>query len=101
MINFDCLTLTALLEEIYPVIVGSRVHKVQQPGKSIINLTLRSRAKHKKLCISAHTPSILILHCLIILKGNLLTPQKPPMFCMLLRKHMEGAKILDLKQPKK
>lgn len=99
MINFDCLTLTALLEEIYPVIVGSRVHKVQQPGKSIINLTLRSRAKHKKLCISAH-PQYSYIALLDNSKREFVNPSKPPMFCMLLRKHMEGAKILDLKQPK-
>lgn len=98
MINFDCLTLSALVEELRPVLIGSRVHKVQQPGKSIILLTFRAGGKNRKLCISAHAKYSYIA-LLDHSNRSFVNPQKPPMFCMLLRKHMEGAKILDITQP--
>lgn len=98
MINFDSLTLSALLEELYPVIVNSRVHKVQQPSKHEVILTLRALGKNRKLCISAH-PKYSYLALLDYSDRVFTNPQTPPMFCMLLRKHMEGAKIVDIKQP--
>ncbi|MEW5819160.1 MAG: NFACT family protein, partial [Cyanobacteriota bacterium] len=98
MINFDSLTLSALIEELYPVLVGSRVHRIQQPTKYIVLLTLRSQGKNRKLCISAH-PKYSYIALLDYSDRKFVNPQTPPMFCMLLRKHMEGAKITDLKQP--
>lgn len=98
MIKFDGLTLSALIEELCPELVGGRVHKVQQPSKYEILLTLRAQAKNRKLLISAH-PTYSYIAVLDHSKREFVNPHQPPMFCMLLRKHMEGAKIVDIKQP--
>lgn len=98
MINFDSLTLSALVEELNPVLVGARVHRVQQPSKYIILLTLRAGGKNRKLCISAH-PKYSYVALLDYSKRSFVNPDKPPMFCMLLRKYMEGAKIVEIRQP--
>lgn len=98
MISFDCLTFTALIEELREILIGGRVHKVQQPEKHVILLTFRAQGKNQKLCISAH-PKYSYIALLNHSKRSFINPQKPPMFCMLLRKHMEGAKIVDIIQP--
>lgn len=98
MISFDCLTLTALVEELREILIGGRVHKVQQPEKHVILITFRAQGKNPKLCISAH-PKYSYIALLNHSKRVFINPEKPPMFCMLLRKHMEGAKIVDIKQP--
>lgn len=101
MINFDSLTLKAFINENREVFLEGRVQKVQQPSKNELLLTLRSLGKTRKLYISVDPQ---YPHMCFLDKGgesfrNLEIPQKPPMFCMLLRKHMEGVKILDVNQP--
>jgi predicted ribosome quality control (RQC) complex YloA/Tae2 family protein len=98
MINFDSLTLSALTEELKEVLIGNRIHRVQQPTKSEILLTIRAGGTNRKLCISAHA-KYSYMALLNYSKRTFTNPQQPPMFCMLLRKHMEGAKIVDLVQP--
>lgn len=96
MINFDSLTLSALAEELNLTLIGSRIHRVQQPTKHEILLTFRAQGTNKKLLISAH-PKYSFIALLDHTKRQFDQPHQPPMFCMLLRKHMEGAKILDIK----
>jgi predicted ribosome quality control (RQC) complex YloA/Tae2 family protein len=98
MINFDSLTLSALTEELKEALKGSRIHRVQQPSKYELLLTIRAGGKNRRLCISAH-PKYAYISLLDHSKRSFVNPQSPPMFCMLLRKHMEGAKIVDIIQP--
>jgi len=101
MINFDSLSLKALISEIEPVLTEGRVQKIQQPSKNEVLLTIRAlRQTHKLyICVDPKYPHV----SLISAKGeelrNIEIPQKPPMFCMLLRKHMEGCKINAVIQP--
>lgn len=101
MINFDSLTLKALILELEPILLSGRVQKVHQPSKNELLLNIRSLGKNFKLyiCIDPKYPHIAIMSEQGEKYRDIEIPQKPPMFCMLLRKHMEGTKILDLRQP--
>jgi len=91
----DAVCLTAVLEEIRPQILGTRVDKIQQPEKDQILLTLRGREGGGKLLLAAGTGRARI-HLTARSYEN---PQHPPMFCMLLRKHLSGAKLAEIHQP--
>lgn len=91
----DSIFLTAVLDEINPLCAQSRIDKVQQPEKDKIILSIRGRNGNRKLLICAR-PGSARLHCSSEAYEN---PQSPPMFCMLLRKHLAGARITELYQP--
>ena len=97
MINIDFLTLKAFLAENIDFIVGSRLQKIQQPTRRDFILTLRNNGKSKKLYINIY-PNLYHI-CFMGEVGekrrNIRIPSKPPMFCMQLRKYLEGARISD------
>lgn len=101
MINFDSLTLKAQLEEIAPILEEARIQKVQQPTRKELILALRSQGKSYKFYITINPtyPHAALLSEEGMSLRHIKIPQMPPMFCMLLRKHMEGAKILEVRQP--
>lgn len=101
MINFDSLSLKALISEIEPILTEGRVQKVQQPSKNEILLTIRAlRQTHKLyICADPKYPHVSLLSPEGEELRNIEIPKKPAMFCMLLRKHMEGAKINGVIQP--
>lgn len=101
MINFDSLSLKALISEIEPILTEGRVQKVQQPSKNVILLTIRAlRQMHKLyICVDPKFPHVAVLSAEGEKLRNIEIPKKPPMFCMLLRKHMEGSKINAIVQP--
>lgn len=90
----DGIYLHKLKNEIENVAVGSRIDKVSQPSKDEIVLTLRGRNGSKKLllCVRANSPRIQLT------KHSLENPSVPPMLCMLLRKHLVGAMIKEIRQ---
>jgi len=101
MINFDSLTLKALIDEIGSILTEGRVQKVQQPSKDEVLLTIRALRETRKLyiCTNPKYPHICFLSQSSEEMRNIDIPKKPPMFCMLLRKHLEGAKIKTFSQP--
>lgn len=90
----DGVTLNHLVKELAPQLIGARIDKVVQPEKEEIHLYLRNQGKslHLLLNISATAAR---LH---LTQENKKNPTSPPMFCMILRKHLEGGKILNLEQ---
>lgn len=101
MINLDSLTLKALIGEIGEVLSSGRVQKVQQPSRKELLLNIRAQGKNHKLYISIDPkyPHLSVITPQGESFRQVEIPQKPPMFCMLLRKHMEGAKIKEIRQP--
>ena len=91
----DALCLTALAEELRPTLEGARIDKIYQPARDEVLLHLRSQAGNVRLLLSAR-PGSPRAHLTTLVWEN---PDKPPMFCMLLRKHLQGARILALEQP--
>ena len=91
----DGVTIYALVNELNNVIVGSKIEKVQQPEKDKIILALNNRINAKKLLISCASGSARV-NMTGVKYDN---PNDPPMFCMLLRKHLTGGYIRKITQP--
>ena len=92
---FDAFFLSAVLEEIREKAIGARVEKIHQPGRDTVILLLRCESGREKL-IFAPNPAAPRLH---LTTANPENPDQPPMFCMLLRKHLSGARLSDITQP--
>ena len=91
----DALFLTALRGELSAQLAGCRVDKVQQPSRDTLVLHLRAPGAQAKLLLSA-SPNHPRLH---LTQSALENPAQPPMFCMLLRKHLTGGRLLEITQP--
>lgn len=87
----DAICLTAIVEELRPQLAGLRVDKVQQPARD--QVVLLFRGKRLLLNAGAGAPRLQLTE---IPRDN---PAEPPMFCMLLRKHLSGARVAGLIQP--
>lgn len=87
----------AFLLENIDFLIGARLQKIQQPTRRDFVFSLRNNGESRKLYVNIY-PNI---YHLAFMSGkneerrNIVIPQKPPMFCMLLRKYIEGAKITD------
>ena len=92
---FDAYFLTAVLEEVRQKCTGARVDKIHQPSRDTVILHLRCREGREKLLFAAN-PTAPRLHLTAASPEN---PAEPPMFCMLLRKHLLGAKLTEITQP--
>ena len=92
---FDAYFLTAVLSEIREKAIGARVEKIHQPSRDTVILLLRCEQGREKL-IFAPNPAAPRLH---LTAANPENPPEPPMFCMLLRKHLQGARLASITQP--
>ena len=90
----DALCISEVTAELQ-ALAGSRVDKVQQPEKDVLLLHLRGSAGPVRLLVSAGSGSARV-HLTRLDREN---PAEPPMFCMLLRKHLGGARLLSVEQP--
>ncbi len=88
----DAVCLRAVVEELRPRVRGLRIDKVQQPVRDQVILLLRGSLR---LLLSAG-PGSARLQLTELPRDN---PAEPPMFCMLLRKHLVGGHIADVSQP--
>ena len=91
---FDAYFLTAVLEEVREKCIGARIDKIHQPSRDTLILHLHSREFRTKLLFAAN-PTAPRLHLTTASPEN---PAEPPMFCMLLRKHLMGAKLSEVTQ---
>ncbi len=88
----DAVFLRALAEELRPQVLGAKIEKIHQPARDQVLLILRGNRK-LLLCAGANAPRIQFT---ALERDN---PSAPPMFCMLLRKHLSGGRITALDQP--
>ena len=87
----DAICLQGVVGELAPQLTGSRIEKIQQPARDQIILLLRG-SRRLFLNAGANQPRI---HLTEQLRDN---PSQPPMFCMLLRKHLSGGIIESIRQ---
>jgi len=92
--SFDGIFTYAMVRELKDKLESGRITKIYQPYKNELVLTIRSGRSNHKLLISAH-PSYARIH---LTEESYDNPSEPPMFCMLLRKHLEGSIITDIHQ---
>ena len=91
---FDAVFLSAVLAEVRKRCLGARVDKIHQPSRDTLILHLRSRDSREKLLFAVN-PTAPRLHLTSASPEN---PAEPPMFCMLLRKHLLGARLTEITQ---
>lgn len=84
--SFDGVVVKSVVFELYNLLNNGRIEKVHQPEKDELILSIRSNNANYKLLISASSsnPRVYVTE---EAKSN---PMTPPMFCMLLRKHIQG-----------
>ena len=75
-------------------LIGGRIDKIYQPSREEIIISLRAAGKHNKILISANSMSARVS----LTDRAAENPSAPPMFCMLLRKHLSGGKLIDISQ---
>ena len=92
--SYDGITMAAVCGELNKNLIGARVEKVYQPRKLEIYIHLRNRENNFILLCSADARQARV-HLAKTKQDN---PAAPPSFCMLLRKHLIGAKLVSVKQ---
>ncbi len=74
--------------------IGGRVDKIAQPSREELIITIRASGGNKKVIMSASANTARV-HLTTATVEN---PKVPPMFCMLMRKHLGSAKLLGIRQ---
>ncbi len=90
---FDAFYLSCVLEEVR-ALQDARIEKIHQPSRDTLLLLLKHREGRSKLLFAAN-PAAPRLHLTAATPEN---PAEPPMFCMLLRKHLSGARLVEVAQ---
>ena len=90
---FDAFYLSCVLDEIR-ALQDARIEKIHQPSRDTVILLLKHRDGRSKL-LFAPNPAAPRLH---LTTANYENPAEPPMFCMLLRKHLSGARLVSIQQ---
>lgn len=92
---FDGVTIASIVKELQDKIVGSRIYKIAQPEKDELLLTIKGSGGQVRLLMSADASLPLIY----LTEKNKTSPLTAPNFCMLLRKHLQNARIVSVTQP--
>ncbi|MDE7017965.1 MAG: NFACT family protein [Lachnospiraceae bacterium] len=92
---FDGITIANITQELNHVLTGGRIYKIAQPEADELLLTIKNNGSQYRLLLSADASLPLIY----LTDKNKQSPLTAPGFCMLLRKHLQNARILDITQP--
>ncbi len=90
---FDAFYLSCVLDEVR-ALQEPKIEKIHQPSRDTVILQLKHREGRAKLLFAAN-PASPRLHLTTASPEN---PPRPPMFCMLLRKHLTGARLVEVSQ---
>ena len=91
----DGIVISNVVEELRSTILNGNISKIAQPEPDELLLTIKSNKKQYRLLLSAGASLPLIY----LTENNKVNPASAPNFCMLLRKHLNGGKIIDITQP--
>lgn len=91
----DGICVAHLAKELQDTLDKGRIHKIAQPEEDELLLTFKLPRGQKRLLISANAS----LPLLYLTDENKTSPMTAPNFCMLLRKHLNNGKIIEIKQP--
>lgn len=90
----DGLVVSNVIHELKEKLIGGRINKIAQPEKDELIFTIKAKETYRLFCsASASLPLIYLT------SDNKQNPMVAPNFCMLLRKHLNSARILDITQP--
>lgn len=91
---FDGIVTKAVTEELTSELINGKLTKIHQPTDSELILTIRNNQKNHRLLLSIH-PTYARLH---LTEETYQNPKEPPMYCMVLRKHLSGAFLEEIEQ---
>lgn len=89
----DAATLALCARELARALTDARIDKIFEPTRDEVVLHLRTRTENPRLLLSARSGSARA--CLT--RESFENPQSPPSFCMLLRKHFTGGRLLRVR----
>ncbi len=92
---FDGITIANLTAELNDTLLDGRIYKIVQPEKDELLLTIKNHGTQYRLLMSA-SPTLPLLY---LTEKNKQAPMTAPNFCMLLRKHLQNARIVEITQP--
>lgn len=92
---FDGITIACMVHELSEKLIGGRITKISQPEKEEVLLTVKSLSGQYRLFISASASLPLIY----LTEENKPAPLTAPNFCMVLRKYLQGGRIVEVTQP--
>ncbi|WP_227935755.1 Rqc2 family fibronectin-binding protein [Alkalihalobacillus deserti] len=92
--SFDGFMTRAMTHELETLLTSGRISKIYQPYKTELVFTIRAKGKNHHLLLSSNA-NFARIHLTNEKYDN---PSSPPMFCMLLRKHLEGSLIEKIEQ---
>lgn len=92
--SFDGIVTHSVVNELNEKILGGKIDKIYQQESDEILLIIRNNGENHKLLLSASSNNPRIY----LTKHSKENPSSPPMFCMLLRKHLAGGKVLNIEQ---
>ena len=92
---FDGITVACMAHELNKNLAGGRISKIAQPETDELLLTIKSQAGNFRLLLSASASLPLVY----LTASNKPSPLTAPNFCMLLRKHISGGRIVSVTQP--
>lgn len=92
---FDGITIANITSELNKALLGGRIYKIAQPESDELLLTIKNNGSQYRLLLSADASLPLIY----LTQSNKPSPMTAPGFCMLLRKHLQNARITGIVQP--
>ena len=92
---FDGVTIAGIVSELKDKLVGNRIYKIAEPEKDELLLTIKGSCGQVRMLMSADAS----LPLLYLTEKNKTSPMTAPNFCMLLRKHLQNARIVSVTQP--
>ncbi len=92
--SYDGMVTRCVTEELKTLLVGGKVDKIYQPERDEVILVIRSMQGNHRLLLSASASNPRV-HLTQVSREN---PMVPPMLCMLMRKHLQGGRILSVSQ---
>ncbi len=92
---FDGTVVCGLVHELQAALTGTHIAKIAQPEKDALLIQTKGNKETRRLFLSASASLPLVY----LTESNRPSPADAPNFCMLLRKHLQGARITGVSQP--
>ncbi len=92
---FDGITIANITKELSETLLGGRIYKIAQPESDELLITVKNNGSQHRLLLSADAS----LPMVYLTENNKPSPMTAPGFCMLLRKHLQNARITAISQP--
>lgn len=92
----DGIVIANVVYELRDKLLGGRINKIAQPEKDELLITIKGQSKGQYRLLLSSEPGLPLVY---LTDNNKPSPMTAPNFCMLLRKHLSSARILDITQP--